>query len=81
MSVGLYILALFIVQNFFKKLYSESRVIRCIVFAPIFFFFFLKKFINIIFHLPKIKVMHLFISEISTIKESLNFIGREQFLA
>ena len=43
MSVGLYVLALFIVQNFLKKLYSESRVIRCIIFAPIFFFFFFEK--------------------------------------
>ena len=52
----IYLLALLIVQKFLKKSYSRSRVMRMHhfwaqngPFAPLFFFFFFGKIINIIF--------------------------------
>ena len=88
----IYLLAPFIVQNFKKILPADPELWGCTIFGPKMAHFpkweFFQKtcswalFLSFMpICMPKIKVRHLYISEILMIKEDWNLIGSEQFLA
>ena len=86
--IFIYLLAPFIVQNFKKKSYSGSRVMRMHQFwaqnSPFAQMRFFSENLFLSFkpiYFSKTKVRYSSINEILTIKEYWNFIGWEQFLA